>query len=115
MRLEKKREQELDERKGMALRTIIQLIWLAISAAVAYFGVQYIGQETVVNYMYRIGIPGRAPEWLVVGVVIFTIVFVMQIVFMLGYFFLSPEGRMRPQKASIYSRRVDPQGDSHRR
>lgn len=115
MRLEQKQEQELEQRQGLAFRTIIQVIWLAVSAALAYGAIQYLGVETVLSFARRIGIPASVPDWGVTVGVILVIVFVMQTIFMLGYFMLSPEGRMRPQKPSIYSRRVDPHTDNYRR
>ena len=42
MRLEQKRDEEINKRKGNTGRTIVMVIWLGLSFAIAYFLTEYL-------------------------------------------------------------------------
>ncbi|MCA9977382.1 MAG: hypothetical protein R3E31_10790 [Chloroflexota bacterium] len=115
MRLEKKRDAELAKRKGQANKTIIQLIWLGISFFVAYFIANLVilapgnGLVTYRQIYSALQIPSsKVPEWVLLGGVMLIIVFIMQFIFFIGFFFTSHEGRRRTGTPSLYSRNEDP-------
>ncbi len=115
MRLEKKREAEISQRKGNAGRTVIQVIWLAISFVIAYFLCTLIifnAEEGLLTYneVYRALSISRAdfPEWAILGAFMLIIVFAMQFFLFIGFFLSSYEGRRRPGTPSLYSRNKDP-------
>ena len=115
MRLDKMRDAELAKRKGQTRRTVIQLIWLGISFAVAYMGVQFfiLAPETglfTLNQIYGVlgTNPNEVPAWAIQVGMMVVIVFLMQIIFFVGFFFASAEGRHKPGKGSLYSRNKDP-------
>ena len=112
MRLEKKKDAELAKRKGQARKTILQVIWLAISFVVAYLLATLVIFNGLITYtdVYRSLSISRndIPEFAILGGVMLIIVFVMQFVFFIGYFLTSYEGRRRPGDPSLYSRNKDP-------
>jgi hypothetical protein len=110
MLIEKRRESEIARRKGRALKTVIQSIWLAISFAGAYFFVQILFEEGIVSQgaFYGLGVPTSVPRWVFEWFIIFLIVVAMQFVFILGYVIASPEGRQRAGQATAFSKNPDP-------
>lgn len=115
MRLDKQKEAALAKRQGQARKTIIQLIWLGISFVVAYFvATLYIlapdnGLITYRQIYSALQISSsKVPQGVILGAVMLIIVFIMQFVFFIGYFFTSYEGRRRPGTPSLYSRNEDP-------
>lgn len=116
MLIEKQRQSELARRKGQALKTIIQGIWLAITFVGAYFLVQMIFEQGLISLgaFYELGIPRSVPRWVFEWVIIFLIVVGMQFVFVLGYVIASPEGRQRAGQATPYSKNPDPLDNEYR-
>lgn len=113
MRIEKKIEEEIARRKGMTVKTIIQIVWLGISGVISYFLVNYMLTSEEINFSYRLiyntlRIPQSVPEIVVLGLLIFIGVFVFQIFLWLGFAFASPEGRRKTGDPSLYSRNKDP-------
>jgi len=111
MRLEKRELEELEERKGLTGRTIIQLIWLIISSAAAYFLLGALVDGGVFNYdqIYKaLSLPTSLPVYVVQGALILLIIIIMQFILFIGFAFASPEGRRRTGDASMYSRHKDP-------
>ena len=112
MRLEQKREEELNKRKGLTGRTIIMVIWFGLSFVIAYFLTEYLvsaGELNIEVLMYNlIGIPRSIPPWGAQFIIMFGIVIVLQIVFWLGFVWFSPEGRRRTGDATMKSRNKDP-------
>lgn len=115
MRLEK-REKELEqERKGLANRTVVQVVWLAISFGIAYVLVNSLIEAGVFTYpelSATLSLPDFVPEWAIQGALMLVLVIFMQFVLLLAYAFASPEGRRRTGDASLYSRRKDPFDDA---
>ena len=96
MRLEKKKQQELDRRSGLTKRTVAFVIWLILSFIVAYFLTEFLFSEGYLStrLFYRdLRIPNEIPETGLKLMTMFVIVICMQIIFYVGYFFASPEGR----------------------
>lgn len=118
MRLEQKRDEEINRRKGLTGRTIVMVIWLGISFVIAYFLTEYMVSEgylDINNLMYnQIGLPRSIPEWGAQLMIMFGIVIVFQIIFWLGFIWFTPEGRRRTGDATMTSRNKDPFGDSDR-
>jgi TRAP-type C4-dicarboxylate transport system permease small subunit len=117
MRLEKKRESELAERKGLAVRTVIQFIWLILSGVIAYFALNWFFTREQLTYEFfytTLGIPRSVPEAVIMGVLILVIVFVMQFFLVMGYAIASPQGRERPGDPTPYSSTYDPMQDDYR-
>lgn len=111
MRIEKKREEELAQRKGLTKRTIAQLIWLGLSFVIGYFVAQYLFDSGVLTpslFYVQLFIPRAVPEWGLILITTFAIVVVFQILFAFGFILASPEGRRRTGEPSMYSRHKDP-------
>ncbi len=114
MRLEKKHQEELSKRKGLTGKTIIQVIWLLTTGTLAYFFTNYLFSQGIINaniFYNQLYIPRSVPVIGVKLIVVFGMVVVMQIVFFMGYFIASPEGRRRTGDASMHSRNKDPFDD----
>lgn len=111
MRLEKKEQEELAERKGLAIKTIVQIIWLVISFGIAYYLLNALESEGIFSYgqIYRtLSLPTTVPKWAVQGGVMLIFVIIMQFILFLAFAWASPEGRRRPGRASLHSRHKDP-------
>lgn len=113
MRLEKKHEEELEKRRGLAGKTIIQFIWLLISFAIAYFLVNalFSGGYISHNMVYNVGLSRKVPEIAIEIVLMFVVVVAMQFFLFIGYAFANPEGRRRTGDPSLHSRSKDPYDD----
>lgn len=115
MRLDAKREREIEKRKGFASRTLITGVWLAICFAFAYLAMNYLFNNTVITENFiraQLRLPPWVPDWgILVGAMILIVVIVNFFV-LIGYAFFSPSGRRRPGQASLYS--SDPDRDDHR-
>lgn len=125
MLIQQKREREFARYKGLAIRTIIQTIWLIISAFVAYYFLQYIINIGVFSIgMLRAQLPNppwlqwlHIPDWLIMAVLILMFVIVMQFFLVLGFIVFKPLGRTRPGNPSMRKSVDDPLEDnqySHR-
>jgi hypothetical protein len=113
MRLDKKREEEIAQRKGMTGRTIIASIWLLISIVLSYFLLSYlIAQDYLsLNIFYQWGVPRAVPSWVFLILLILIVVGIMQFFLFIGFMLASPEGRRRSGTPSLYSRTKDPFDD----
>lgn len=116
MRLERKNEEEIARRKGMTLKTIIQVIWLGISGVVAYFLITYMLESEEINFSYgllyqQLFIPRSVPTWALLAIMILIFVLVMQVFLALGFMIASPEGRRKTGTPSMHSRVKDPFDD----
>ena len=103
--LEKKRKAEYRKRRGTAKRTVIQSVWLGISAVAAYFLIAWLNSSETFTYddAYAAGVPREVPEWGVLILGIFLVVMVAQLIFIMGYLMGSPAGRTRAGTASVHS------------
>ncbi len=114
MRLEKKKQQELDKRKGLTKRTIAMVIWLGLSFVVAYLLTEFMfsaGYLTTKIFYVDLRLPTSIPENGLKWMTMFVIVVGMQIIFSLGFMIASPEGRRRTGDATLRSRNKDPFDD----
>ena len=97
--MEDKEEDAPVEKKGTGLvgRAFLQLIWFAISGGIAYYATQYLIQQSVIDIrdFYRAGVPSAVPEVILLGVVVFLIFLVFQIIFAFGFMIASPKGRVK--------------------
>lgn len=114
MRLDKKREEELARRKGSTRKTMIQMVWLLITAVAAYFLTTYLFAQGILTYdmLYNgLGLPRTVPEWALLAGTVLLIVIVMQIFLMFGFIFGSSEGRRKLGDPTLVSRYKDPFDD----
>lgn len=117
MRLEKKREAEKAQRKGMTGRTIVQIVWFLISAALAYMAIDWLfasGQLTYEFFYNTLFVPRTIPHAAILGALVLIAVFIMQFFLVLGYAIASPQGRERTGQPSPYSSSYDPMQDEYR-
>ncbi len=116
MRIEKKKEEELAQRKGLTKRTIVQIIWLGISFVLGYFLAKYLFDSGVLTpsfFYVQLFVPRSVPEWGLVAMSTVGIVILLQIMFVIGFIIASPEGRRRTGNPSLHSRRKDPFDDRY--
>lgn len=116
MRLERKRDAELARRKGLAIKTVIAVIWFGLCFVAAYFLVNWLVDSGIltINALYnRLHIPRSVGEEFIRAGLIVLIVFLIQFFILLGYAFASPLGRLRPGDPSLRSREVDPNADHY--
>ena len=115
MRLDAKREREIGKRRGFASRTIVAVLWLSLCFAFSYFLMKTLFENgTITENLIRaqLRLPPWVPEWAIwVGAMII-IVLIINFFLLIGYAIVSPSGRRRPGKASLYS--SDPDPDDHR-
>ena len=117
MMIEKQREAEEARRKGQAVKTIIQTIWLLISFVGAYFFVQILFDQNIISttaFGATWDVLANVPRWVYEWVFIFLIVLGMQFIFVLGYVMASPMGRQRAGQPTIHSNNPDPLDNQYR-
>ena len=117
MRLDRKRDSERAQRKGLAARTIVQSIWLILSGVMAYFVLDWLFTSEQLSYSFfynTLAIPRSVPEPVILGALIVIIVFIMQFFLVMGYAIASPQGRERSGNPSPYSSTYDPMQDDYR-
>jgi hypothetical protein len=111
MRLEKQREEEVARRKGLAVKTVLGLIWLGICFAAAYFFVGWLfetGELRPSFFWNQLFIPRSInADWVQVLAAIIIVV-IMNFFVLLGFGFTSRKGRVRPGTPSLRSRNPDP-------
>ncbi|HFQ93767.1 MAG TPA: hypothetical protein ENK32_07140 [Anaerolineae bacterium] len=116
MRIEKKKDEELAQRKGLTKRTIAQVIWLGLSFVLGYFLAKYLFDSGVLTpslFYVQLFIPRSVPEWGLLAMTTIAIVIVLQVMFGIGFILASPEGRRRTGDPSLQSRHKDPYDDRH--
>lgn len=122
MRIEKKQQEELARRRGLSRKMIFQSIWLLISIGIGYVIARLLFDNDVISpNIFRSAVTdfirlvsGQSigiPIWVGWGIMIFLIVLVLQFFFLIGFAFVSEEGRRKPGQASMYSRNKDPFDD----
>jgi hypothetical protein len=116
MRLERKRDAELAKRKGLAIKTILALVWFGLCFAAAYYLVNWLFDSDIltIGAIYnRLRIPRTVSEEFIRFGLMVLIVFLMNFFILVGYAFASPLGRVRPGKPSLRSPDLDPNADRH--
>lgn len=117
MRLDRKKDSELAQRKGLTVRTIIQTFWLILSGIIAYVGLDWLftSEQLTYDFFYNtLLVPRSVPEPVIMGALIIIVVIVMQFFLVMGYAIGSPQGRERTGKPSPYSSTYDPMQDDYR-
>jgi hypothetical protein len=115
MRLEKKDQEVLAARKGLTLRTIIQVIWLLLSFAIAYVLLNVLEDQGIFSYPQlrrTLTLSSDVPDWAILVALMLIIVIIMQFILFLAFALTSPEGRRRTGTPSMHSRSKDPFDDS---
>jgi hypothetical protein len=110
MKLEKKRDREMAERKGSARATIIQGTWLLLSIIVGFYLFRYLDQEGILTMRFlrsELSLPAAVPEEVIMGVLILAFVIASQFAITLGFFFGSPEGRRKAGRGDLYTTNRD--------
>ncbi len=117
MRIDRRRDMELARRKGFARRTVIQSVWLLLSAAATYFFVRYLMDNNYLSFdlVYRqLALPSWLPEWALLLALIVLGVVILQFFFFLAFALVSPDGRAQTGRATPYSRNKDLFDDDYR-
>jgi hypothetical protein len=111
MRLDAKRERELNRRKGLATRTIAAVIWLAICIGAAYFFINWLFETERLRMSFFYG-PLHIPTWVSEGWIIagsvLVIVIIVNFFVLIGYALVSPNAKRKPGTPSMYSSDPDP-------
>lgn len=116
MHLERKREAELARRRGLAIKTIIALLWFGLCFAAAYYLVNWLFDSEVlsISFFYnRLAIPRSVDEAIIRAGLMVLIVFLVQFFVLIGYAFASPIGRLHPGTPSLRSSEPDPNADQY--
>jgi hypothetical protein len=116
MRLQRKRDAELAKRRGLAIRTIIAVIWFILCFVAAYYIVNWLfdsGTVTLGFFYNRFFIPTSVSEGAVRAGLMVVIVILIQFFVLLGFAFASPLGRIRPGDATLRSPEPDPNADQY--
>lgn len=111
MRLDAKRDRELEKRKGSAFRTIVAVVWLSLCFAFSYFLMKTLFDNgTITENLIRaqLRLPPWVPDWGIWLGAMIIIVVIINFMVLIGYAIVSPSGRRRPGKASLYSSDPDP-------
>jgi len=111
MRLDIQRQAEAARRKGLAVRTILGLIWLALCFGAAYYLISWLfdsGELTPNFFWNQLFIPRRIDADGLKILISVVIVVIMNFFVLLGYGFSSSTGRTRPGTPSMKSRNPDP-------
>ena len=111
MRLDMKNDAELARRKGTARKTILAVLWLGFCFVLAYFVTGWLLDTDTINMSFfynQLRIPRTVDEVFIRIGMIVVFVFIMQFFVLIGFAFSSPQGRLRPGNASVYSRNPDP-------
>ena len=111
MRLDAKRERELSRRSGFARRTILAVVWLAISFGLAYLVVTMLIDNELLTYNFvynRLFVPREIPTTAILIGLMVVVVIIMNFFVLVGYALVSPVGRRRPGTPSMYSQDPDP-------
>ncbi len=116
MRIERKRDAELAKRRGMALKTIIAVIWFGLCFVAAYYIVNWLfdSETLTLGFFYgRLHIPTSISEDFIRFGLMLVIVFLIQFFVLIGYAIASPTGRSRPGDPTLKSRDPDPNADRY--
>lgn len=116
MNLDKLRDAELDRRRGLACRTLMQVGWLAISAVLAVFVAWVLFTAELLRYelfYQELGLPAAVPAWVVFTAVVILLVLVMQFLLLLGFFIATPGAWRRTGRPSAAARNPDPLDDDY--
>jgi hypothetical protein len=111
MRLDAKRERELNRRKGLTTRTIVAIIWLAICLGGAYLFVSWLLETERLRMSFFYGplhVPYWVSEgWLIAGSVL-VIVIIVNFFVLVGFALVNPRAKRHPGTPSMYSSDPDP-------
>jgi Na+-driven multidrug efflux pump len=110
MRLDAKRERELARRKGLAWRTILAVIWLALCFGLAFLIMSYLFDNDLLSYNFfysRLFIPHEVSETALLIASMIVVVVIINFIVLLGYGLFSPVGRRRPGTPSMHSSEPD--------
>lgn len=118
MRIEKKQDEEIARRKGMTGKTVVQVIWLLLSAGLSYYLINYLLNSDESSFSYNAvynatGLPRTVPEGALLAGMILLLVLLFQIFLWLGFAMASPEGRRKTGVPSLHSRNKDPFDQGH--
>jgi preprotein translocase subunit SecG len=115
MRLEMKREAELEKRKGQTVRTILAVLWLVISFAVSYLAVGWLFGEEYLEYEYfyqSLMVPGNISESAIKLGMSFVIFLTIQFIVLIIIAALSPTAKRKSGKPRADTDDPDPYAKS---
>ena len=111
MRIEKQKEQELARRRGLAGRTVLQLVWFIASGIAGWLIFRFLFAQDLLSYEFfygELGIPDAIPQWAIYGALILIAMIAMHFLLVLGFTAMSPQGRARTGQPTAHSRNPDP-------
>ena len=115
MRLDAKREREVARRKGLTVRTILAMLWMALCILAAYYLANYLFENEILKMSFFRGplrIPYSISDTVIVIGFMLVIVIAINFLFLVVYGLFSSAGRRRPGTPSMYS--ADPDPDDHK-
>ncbi len=115
MRLEMKREAELEKRKGQTVRTILAVLWLITSFGISYLVASWLFGEEYLSYDYiyqNLMIPGNISETAIRLGMSFVIFLVIQFVVLMIIAATSPTARRKSGKPRADTDDPDPYAKS---
>lgn len=111
MRLDAKREHEVEKRKGLTSRVIIIIIWLAFCFAAAYLFILWLVNESILRlgfFYNQLYIPRTVSEEIIILGAVVIVVVAINFFVIIGFALASSGGRRRPGTPSMYSSDPDP-------
>lgn len=111
MRLDAKHDREMARRKGLALRTILAVVWLAICFGLAYLIVSFLFDNDLLSYRFfytQLYVPLDVEETAILIGLTVVVVIIINFFVLVGYGIASPAGRRRPGTPSLHSSDPDP-------
>ena len=111
MRLDAKKEREIERRKGLTFRVIAIVIWLALCFIAAYFLITWLIESALIRmgfFYNQLFIPRSVGEELIIFGLVVVVVIVINFFVVIGFALVNPTGRRRPGTPSMHSSDPDP-------
>jgi hypothetical protein len=111
MRLDLKRESEIQQRKGLAKRTVVASAWLVASLVVGFFLTGWLLNSGAIDTAFfydELSIPETVSLQIIRLILILLVVIVMQFFLIIGFALVSPEARKKTGLPTAEAQSVDP-------
>lgn len=111
MRLDAKRQREAARRQGLALRTVLAVIWLGLCFVAAYYLTTFLFENELLTFRFfrvQLRIPFEISDTAIMIGLMVVIVVIINFFVLVIYGLFSSTGRRRPGTPSMYSAEPDP-------